>query len=85
MKVVCINAPNVELGCAILKKGNIYTVIDHAEVKGFKKGRYTAVDGVYYKLIEANGWYHSSSFVHINENQQDETEFKRIYNEKEKV
>lgn len=76
MKVVCINDDCIcEETVVLLKKGNIYTVYDTRDLKDFttKFGSKTT-NGLYYQLIETGHWYHSSLFIPINENQQDENE-----------
>lgn len=75
MKVVCIDDNCIcDDNVVLLRKGNIYTVIDSAPVeKHTSKGK-RVVSGVYLKLIETGHWYHESLFIQINENQQDEEE-----------
>ena len=76
MRVICIDDDVIsEPTVKNLVKGNIYNVMDTREVKDFiTKAGFKAVDGIYYLPIETGNWYHSSLFVPINENQQDEME-----------
>ena len=81
MRVVCIESAKVMEACPKIIKGNVYTVIGEKNITGWKRGLWTAVDGLYYELLEVGdkAYYHHSAFVIINEDQQDETEFERNY------
>ena len=83
MRVICIY-DNDQDGDDIpsVIKGNIYTVINSKYIPQEEDEHYEYDAGIYYTLIEMGGenCYHSSMFLPINENQQDETEFTRNYN-----
>ncbi len=94
MRVICIDdsGQNYEEGYPHVKRGRIYTVMsNHNEeekivVDEQRKVRIKYVAGEYYTLAEMGDepGYHSSMFMVIEEDQQDETEFERNY-EKEKI
>lgn len=78
MKVICIDEKSVfETSLMpLLKKGNLYHVIDERAFINHRTAKGKAEDGVYYILIEIGNryCYHSSLFVKINETEIDETE-----------
>lgn len=87
MRVVCVdNKIIAQESVPQLIIGNIYTVIDTTIVKDLVlKDFRLAEDGLYYKTVEAGAWFHSSLFIEINENLQDETEMERTYKIKNKI
>lgn len=79
-RVVCIHDKYQHSTPVKVEKGNLYHVIKEYECKEVVRGNVKEPAGVYYELIEIGGWcFHSSLFITINENQQDETEMN--YNE----
>ena len=78
MRVVCVDDKwPLEDKCPKLVMGNIYHVTDTIKVNSFRTSSGKLADsGIYYVLFEMGKIpvYHSSLFVEINENQQDETE-----------
>lgn len=82
MRVVCIDdkEQDNDFNYPTVKKGNIYTVIDSQEEEKGSLGKYSYPEGVYYQLAEMGTYiYHSSLFLPINEDQQDEVEMQRDY------
>lgn len=81
MRVVCINdSHQFRSDAPLVKKGNIYTVIDQEGENNLSASEGFAVTpGTHYVLLEcgAEFAYHHSMFIKINEDQQDETEFER--------
>lgn len=83
MRVVCIDESeqdNHNIGGPTVKLGKIYTVLEILNHKKMKCASYfNPAKGQYYVLIETGDRYafHSSLFLPINEDQQDETEFER--------
>lgn len=80
MRVVCISDKDQYLdGEPSVIKGNVYTIAEENYREESSDDFSTWPAGVYYSFIETgdNVEYHSSAFLKINEDQQDETEFER--------
>lgn len=77
MEAVCIEDNFTKQGgVPEIVKGNVYHIIDEKSFSNERRSGYT-IDGMYYKLIETNCWYHSSLFIIINDGQMDEAEIKK--------
>lgn len=89
MRVICIDDSHqgAQEGPEV-KTGNLYTVVDIRQLKQltYFLGKGRPAKGEYYILAETGDKYafHSSMFLKINEDQQDETQMEREYT-KEKV
>ena len=82
MRVVCINDSNQYChDLPMVKKGNIYTVIEKRINRNNRIGNELFTLGIHYILAEmgTKAAFHESMFIPINEEQQDETEFNRNY------
>ena len=81
MRVFCKDDKGQVSHEPMVVKGRIYTVIEETFYKKESEGSYTTPRGTYYTLAEMGFEYayHSSMFMPIEEDQQDETEFERNY------
>lgn len=87
MRVVCIDENFFMPKCMTaipVKKGNVYSVMDSRNDPGrlyvLQGVRFLSDPGIYYKFVETGAyWFHSSKFLPLNEDQQDETEMHRNY------
>jgi hypothetical protein len=81
MRVICINDNEQYDEGPKVMKGHIYTVVGVNKREYFEDELYTYDAGDYYTLAECgdDDEYFADAFIHIIENQQDETEMERNY------